>query len=516
MILLLQSAPVVYGEALVEKFHTYDLERVFLRVEPHRAGARVRCDLTLTAKRSAPVRFLLTASAIGLTAERDGKRVAASTKGGNFEALVRVLAPGATGIPRILVLPTLRAGEQATFTLRYDWRPRGGMALARSGWIQTHIGSFWAPLMADERYDAVVELITPDEAVAAGRKEKIDGGWRFTSVVPAQAVPVVVGPFEVHRKGALELYLPPGVETDARKILSDTEASLATLERWFGPRATREFRVVVDPRRKPMPSYCGGNFVVLARRSVPESMRPESWLSHIAHECAHAWWGHAVGMPVIGGGGNFLREGIPQWCGIAVAGDPVLWKRHVAAYLATGDLRRDEAGIFANEATLANATYLDPPRVAYWRGALVLRAIETRLGRDEFLRRLASIQKDRKHGFLNLDEFADRFDAHATVDYYARTSRLPDFALESVGAGKATVRCLDARWPDGRVPCVVRTAAGSTTMDVELKNGRGTLSWTGDAERIEIDPQRILLDPVHANNVWPRQPAARQGGEGPR
>ena len=51
MILLLQSAPVVYGEALVRQFHTYDIERCFLRVKPHRTGATVRCELTVRANR---------------------------------------------------------------------------------------------------------------------------------------------------------------------------------------------------------------------------------------------------------------------------------------------------------------------------------------------------------------------------------------------------------------------------------------------------------------------------------
>jgi len=503
LILLLQSAPVAYGKSLVDQLHTYDLERCELRVEPHRAGARVRCALTLTATRAGPVHFLFTADARDLRAERDGKPAEVRLEGGGFEPLVRALAPGVEGIPRLLVLPALRAGERATFTLQYDWRPRGGLALARGGWIQTHIGSFWIPLMADERYESVVEVLTPHEAVAAGRKEKIPGGFRFTSELPAQAVPVVAGPFTVHRAGAIELYLPPGLEADAARILADTAEALATLENWFGPRESKEFRVVVDPRRRPMPSYCGGNFVVLARQSTPETLRRESWRSHIAHECAHAWWGHAVGMPVIGDGGNFLREGLAQWCGLAVADEPVLWKRHVAAYLATADLRREAGSIFANEATLRDATYLDPPRVAYWRGALVLRRIEHRLGRAEFLRRLRTLAAERRGAFVTLDEFAERFGAEADVAYYADAGRLPDYAVGAVDpAGRAVVRCLDPKAPDGPIACTIETAAGTQSFLVEIRDGEGALTWDGAARRIEIDPDRILLDPVHANNVW--------------
>jgi hypothetical protein len=37
---------------------------------------------------------------------------------------------------------------------------------------------------------------------------------------------------------------------------------------------------------------------------------------------------------------------------------------------------------------------------------------------------------------------------------------------------------------------------------VEVRGGRGTLRWTGRAARIEVDPERITLDPVRSNNRW--------------
>jgi len=495
LLFLLQSAPVVYGESLIREFRTFDLERCYLRVEPHDSGARVRCRLTVKALRAGPVRFLLSSDVADLA----GARV----EDGGFAPLVRALAPQAEGIPQLLVFPRMEAGQRAVLEVSYDWRPGGGLGLARGGFLQTHIGSFWAPLMADERFEAVVEVLTSGEAVAAGRKERIEGGWRFTSELDAQAVPVVAGPFEVHRAGRVELYLPPGLDADHERILADTEASLAKLESWFGNRESEVFRVVVDPRRRPLPSYCGGNFVVLARSARPSTLRPESWRSHVAHECAHAWWGHGVGMPVVGRGGNFLREGLAQWCGIAVADDPVLWKRHVAAYLSTADLRSGAGGVFANEPTLRDATYLDPPRIAYWRGALVLRRVERRLGREEFLSRLRALYAERRGAFVDLDAFAARMGAEDELSYYAESTRLPDYALEEVDpAGSAVVRCLDEKAPQKSIPCIVTTAGGTRTVVVELSGGRGTLRWEGTATRLEIDPERILLDPAHANNVW--------------
>ncbi|MEM8884703.1 MAG: M1 family aminopeptidase, partial [Planctomycetota bacterium] len=386
--------------------------------------------------------------------------------------------------------------------LEYDWMPRGGLAEARDGRIQTHMSSFWIPSMANERFDAEVEIVTDLPAITSGTREKTADGWRFRTGVSAQIVPLVVGPFSTHRRGDIELFLPPGIECEPEEVLEDAERVLALLEEWFGPRPEKEFRIAFAHNPRPMPSYCGGNFILLSRPSTPSLLGRARWISLFAHECAHMWWGHHVGMPVIGQGGNWLREGIPQWVGITaveklVGNDEARrrWRVHVAAYLATADLRRDDRGIFANEATLLDSTYLDPPRVAYWRGALVLRRLAYRLGREEFLRRLGVIQKERTQSTIEIEEFTRRMDAEADVAYYARRTRLPDFALDG-----RVIRCLDPAWPDGKVPVRVTTAGGVEVLDVDVKDGKGTLPARTGVESIEIDPERILLDPVLSNN----------------
>jgi hypothetical protein len=44
-------------------------------------------------------------------------------------------------------------------------------------------------------------------------------------------------------------------------------------------------------------------------------------------------------------------------------------------------------------------------------------------------------------------------------------------------------------------------------VDVAVTSGRGALAWTGSGtpRRIEIDPERVYLDPLAANNVWRRR-----------
>lgn len=497
LLLVLQSAPVATGQELIERFHTYDIVRMDVRVEPLRVGARINCDLVLVGKRAAPARFLLTRQIADLVVERNGMPSSARLDGVPIEPLVRIMAPETPSLPGLLTLPAVKAGEKVTYSLSYRWKPGGGMATARSGFVQTHISSFWVPMMADERFDSTIEVLTPHEAIATGTRTKIDGGFRFQSKTPVQALALIVGPFRRYSDGGLEVYLPPHSREDPQQILTDTKAALKLFRGWFGARALKSFRVVIDPVERPMPSYCGGNFVVIAHAARPSATSRTRWLSHISHECAHAWWGHRVGMPILGDGGNWLREGLAQWAGVEAVrvlesedASQRLWRAHVRAYLSTADLRRDGEVLRANEPTLESATYLDPPRVPYWRGALVLRRIEHRVGKKEFRSRLAKLARDRAAGFVGMREFGERMGAEADVAYYAGTNCLPDFVLDPDGS----IRCLDPTWPDGPVPCRV----GKTDIVVELRAGRGRLP--AGSNNVVIDPERVLLDPVQENN----------------
>ncbi|MHC4955043.1 MAG: M1 family aminopeptidase [Planctomycetota bacterium] len=516
VLLILQSAPVVYGQELLHRYQTYDIERCEVRVVPLRAAVRIHCDLRVKIRHGGPLHFLLSRQVDALSVTSEGRKVGVTSAGGALGGVLKLLAPNVEGVPRILVLrtdPPVRAGETVRFRMEYLWRPgRGGMAYAHGERIQTHLTSFWIPTMADQRFDGQIDVKTSAQVVASGEAEKTDDGWRFRTTEPAQVLSLVTGRFVVHRRGALELYAPAGLEIDAASILADLKSVLGNLEKRFGARPEKSFRVVIDPDPRPAPSYCGGNFVVLHRTALPTALDRTRWLSHLAHECSHRWWGHRVATPVIGGGGTWLREGLAQWSGVRVAGDLLgekeeqrLWRAHVGAYLGTLDLRRTDEGLFGNEPTLADATPIDHPRVAYWRGALVLRALEQRVWREPFAEHLRFLVRQSEGKILRMDEFAKVVGAREAVAYYAETSRLPDFVLDDVDAsGRARVRCLDARWPDTDVPCRVETDAGVQTVAAKMENGQAELRWTGTAKRIDVDPERILLDPIRSNNVWPK------------
>jgi hypothetical protein len=521
---------VVYGEALLGQLHTYDILRYDVRVEPGAGGPRIDCSLRLKVERPGPLRFLLSADARELTVEREGARVKASLAEGGYAKVLRFVARGREGVPLVLTIepdPPPRSGEQLTLRLRYRWQPGGnGLGYAEVAAMQTHLSSFWLPVMADEYFEATLSVRCQGAAVGSGERVDAPEGWKsFRSGRPLQTLCLVTGKFRVVRRERggrwLELYLPPGAGVDPEAALDDLAAVLDVLEGWFGPALGLGFRLVVEPRARPSPSYCAGSFAVIHRDRLPDRSSRMRWLTHLAHECSHVWWGHKVASPVVGGGGTWLREGLAQWSGIKVAGallgeevERELFRACVRGYFSRIDLRRparEPEVIFANEPTLSDATYLDDAAVAYLRGALVHRILERRLGSEAFLTVLRDFARANAYRFVRASDYAVALEAAPLVEYYVRTSRLPDFAIADVrtpsGDVELSVRCSDPDLPELELPCRLQTTAGSKWSKVRLRNGVGTLRWSGEGVpvRVEIDPERIHLDPVRSNNVWPER-----------
>jgi hypothetical protein len=224
-----------------------------------------------------------------------------------------------------------------------------------------------------------------------------------------------------------------------------------------------------------------------------------------------------VATPVLGRGGTWLREGLAQYSGIKAAGallgaaaERDLWRSQVRGYLGRADLRRarQAAAIFGNEPTLRDATYLDEPRVAYLRGALVFRILEHVHGPEAFRTALRRWSDAHAYRFADLEDFAREIGPRDLLDYYAGTTRLPDLALGDVRAEEGRVRarlaCADASWPGGRVPVRLETDAGTHDLEVEVRDGAGALQWRGAGRprRIEVDPERLWLDPLRSNSLW--------------
>ncbi|MCZ6573217.1 MAG: M1 family aminopeptidase [Planctomycetota bacterium] len=531
---------------LVDGLHSYDLERMVVEARPGAEGLEVQCDLTLRATRAAAPSFFLSTFVQDLEVTRNGKVVVARLGTGGLEEFLRKLEPKSGIAPTLLTLlpdPLPAAGERMTFRLRYRWKPPGGMHFyADAKGVQTHNFGFWLPAMADELFDASIRVLPPDgmTAVASGYPEAdVEGALTFRTKEPVQVLSLVVGSFKVHESRAggrtLRVLLPPDAQLDPARVSADWAALLKILEGWFGPAPGDPLTLLFEPRDLPSPTYNDGAFICINRRYLQwagaeggKDLRARKvWLRLLAHECAHYWWGHRVPSPVLGRGGNWIREGLAEWSGVRAAeellrrqGTPAprsLFRRNLRWYLTDIDLRRAARNshiVLANEVSLRDATYLDPGRVAYARGALVHRQLESLLGADAFVQALRALAKDRAHAFTTTEDYVTALDPDGKlgvaewVDYYVNRTRLPDLELGDVrvraGGATAAVLCRDPDWPGGAVPFVVVTEEGRFDGKVVVVDGKGTLEWKGRGEplRIELDPERLTLDPVRKNNVW--------------
>lgn len=520
--LILASLPLDQARLALARIHTYDLEQFDVSATPVEEGLRVSCDLTLQAGGAGPVRLLLSSAVRDLAALRDGEAVEARLGAGEYEALLRAAAGVTPDAPTLLTLPGPAAPGRVTFRLEYLWAPQGeGMAYAQGGTVQTHLSGFWLPAMADEWFRARIRVRSGKAVLATGTDRGMQEGWRlFETEDPVQVLCLMVADLapDRHPASGIELWSAPASSVDRAALVEEAGEVLRRLTEMFGPAAPSPLRIALEPRERPSPSYCAGSFLVL-HPSAGRLDRPRR-LALLAHECAHIWWGHRFATTVVGDGGTWLREGLAEWCGVRVAGvilgpetEEALWRAEVFDYMRTIDLRRAErepAALFALETSLLDATYLDPPRIAYRRGALVHRALEHLAGRGAFLEGLRRLQRDRAFRLSNVGDFTAATGARDAVEFYVASTRLPDFALSDVAVapGEATgvIRRLDGGWSPPLLPVRIETTEGYEVADVAMAGRQGNLRWRGHGlpVRIEVDPARIYLDPIRSDNVWPR------------
>ncbi len=531
LLTLLGSWPVVHAKNLLERLHTYDVLHYELEVAQEAAGLRVRGEIELQIRRQAPLRFLISPSISGLQARISGRPATVRLGAGDlapFEKLIRGLGPAARHAPTLMTVTSeikKSAGQRLTLEVSYLWTPpENGFAYADERGVQTHLTSFWYPLMADELFTSTLKikpLRAGDTVLATGSHTGTsEDGWHtFGGKQKQQLLAVFIGDVE-HHAGSVPVY-----GKTQKGLVEDVAAVTALLERWFGRSGSGSFALVVEPRFRPAPSFCAGSFTVLQLPPSSARWAPEFRLSLLAHECAHRWWGHRVPTTVVGDGGTWLREGLAEWTAHRIVREMLgeeearrLTERIRKFYFRKADLRRtvrDPNIVYANEPSLIDATYIDPPRLPYYKGALVHAFLEWRLGDRKFLEGLRRFAGTRAGRFSNPEDFYFAFGASdrvlAQVRYFAGTNRLPDLVLEDAkiddGRAEITVSCLDPTWPDGPVLCRFIGASGTVDTIATLIDGKAQVKWSGAGRvrRIVVDPDRILLDPDPTNNVWPRE-----------
>ncbi len=245
-------------------------------------------------------------------------------------------------------------------------------------------------------YDAAVR--TPPELVAlmgaAGNSTGERGGtyrFRMPQRIPAYLMAIAAGDLAFAPLGARSgVYAEPSVVARAASEFSDTERMMAAAERLYGPYRWDRYDILVLPPSFPF----GGMENPRLTFATPTVLAGDkSLVALIAHELAHSWSGNLVTNATWSD--FWLNEGFTTYIerriveevyGAETAGmEAVLGRQDLEEELARLDDR--------DEILHIDLTGRDPDdgatRLPYEKGALFLRTLEERYGRerfDEFLR----------------------------------------------------------------------------------------------------------------------------------
>lgn len=365
----------------------------------------------------------------------------------------------------------------------------------------------WWPCKAsyfhpEDKPDAVrIDITVPDGlvAVSAGKAlpsrlhadGRVTHRWRLDSAVPTWSVPLAVGPYvrEVRRlvlpgtKRPIryETYAcPENVDALAERF-AQTADILQVYDQWFGPYPFADSKLaVVDTLNF---SSSGATVIGLRgsgsnwRRDVPEPERG-AFDYVLAHELAHAWWGHSLTAS--------------SWCDAWLHESLASY----ACLLAVEELEGPEASQSAYRRMLESHSpkmrlvpcaeadsAAEGHNMGLWiRGPWVLHTLRHQVGDDTALREtFHALQRAKRFGLI------DRFDLRSALEDRTGTDMGTFFTEWVDGTGSPRIRG-DLRVEQGGLRLeVTNEASGAREFHVPID-----LAWT---ENGIAHQERVFLEP---------------------
>ncbi len=500
--------------------------RLHIDVDLERRELRGRVTLEIEALRTGLRDVLLDAAEMRFESVRSGRRPLRHASEGER---LRV------ALPR-----PLRAGETATFEVRYSTRPRKGVFFVGpspaephrtpGAWSQgqaddTH---WWIPCLESTESRATLEMFATVPAgyraigngrLIARRKNARAGTvtfhWRQETAHPAYLISLVVGKYSELRDRAGKVpvlgYVPRGMEREGRILLKKTPHMIATFSRVFGypyPYPKYAQATVSDFTYGGMENTSATTLFERALQSAPDSF-DEGYDSLISHELAHQWWGDLVTCRDWSEG--WLNEGFATYSEIVYreadgGRDDADFARleQMCSYLTEDgeDYRR----------VLVETRWKYPTAVfdrhLYEKGACILHMLRALLGDEAWRRSLRRYLE--RHAFgpvetadlrraceeetgRNLSWFFDQW-AHHGGHPELRVSRLWDESARSLLVTVEQVQETDEVTPLFRLPMMLEIVTAG-------KRIRLLLDLHGRKETIHIPlparPRYVALDPEH-------------------
>ena len=301
----------------------------------------------------------------------------------------------------------------------------------------------------------------------------------------------------------IEFYILPESYNNGARLIEETKKYNAFFEKYLGPFPWRSEKLgIVETPHLGMEHSThiayGNKF-----RFTPEGF---DWL--MFHEFGHEWWANLV--TARDWKDFWIHEGFQSFMDTfyleEVKGKDAYFNAMKGRAKATLNLQP----VAPREDSVAYKVYLLPPDYVksngdiYGKGAVVLHTLRYLIGDDAFfraLRRMAYPRKEmekmtdgRQQRLTDTDEFLSIAEEESKMkldwffEVYLRQPKLPKLVSETKG------NSLELRWEspnDLKFPMPIDVVIDGKTQRVEMKNGKGKVTFTGTAP--VIDPNGWVL-----------------------
>ena len=336
----------------------------------------------------------------------------------------------------------------------------------------THARSF-IPLQDSPQvrvtYEAVIR--TPKDLVAVmsasnDPKAERDGVYEFNmpQAVPSYLIALAVGDLEFKAMGERTgVYSEPSLLEAAAAEFEDTESMLIATEEIYGPYSWDRYDLLILPPSFPFGGMENPRLSFITPTVIAGD---KSLVSLIAHELAHSWSGNAVTNATWRD--LWLNEGFTTYLTYRIMEIVYGTDRfNMEAVLGYQDLEQDLNSLDANDQILAiDLRGRDPDdvfsNIPYEKGALFLREIEHKIGRDNFDSFLKQYFKEFAFQSITTDQFiahlqktllkdhADKLSLER-VNQWVFTAGIPDAAPKPVSDAFSVVDSARSAWLNGTI-----------------------------------------------------------------
>ncbi|TRY30898.1 M1 family metallopeptidase [Aliiglaciecola sp. M165] len=273
-------------------------------------------------------------------------------------------------------------------------------------------------------YDAVIR--TPEDLLAVmsaanDPDTERDGVYEFTmpQSVPSYLIALAIGDLQFKAMGQRTgVYAEPALLESAAAEFSDTESMLEVTEKTYGPYSWDRYDLLILPPSFPFGGMENPRLSFITPTVIAGD---KSLVALIAHELAHSWSGNTVTNATWRD--LWLNEGFTTYLTYRIMEMIFGTDRYkMEAVLGYQDLQADIASLPANDQILAIDLRGRNPddvfsNIPYEKGALFLRELEQKVGRENFDKFLLDYFDEFAFKSITTDEFIAYLETTLLKDY---------------------------------------------------------------------------------------------------